>query len=86
VTISVGQPGVTVRLQVTYDQAPNMNTSGPAMTNANGNVTLNWRVSAFSFKQHLVARVTAFATNQNGQQMQTQTVSVAVVNRFHFGQ
>ncbi|MDQ2886719.1 MAG: hypothetical protein M3Y39_11635 [Chloroflexota bacterium] len=85
VTISVGQPGVAVRLQVTYDQAPNMNTSGPATTDANGNVTLNWHVSVFTFKQHLVARVTAFATNQNGQQVQTQTVSVAVVNRFRFG-
>ncbi len=81
VTISVGQPGVGVRLQVTYDQAPNINTSGPATTDANGNVTLNWHVSVFAFKQHLVARVTAFAIDQNGQQVQSQTVSVEVVNR-----
>ncbi len=82
VVISVGQPGVAVRLQVTFDQATNVNTSGPLTTDANGNVTLYWHVSAFSVKQHFVARVTAFATNQNGQQVQTQTVSVEVVNRF----
>lgn len=82
VTISVGQPAIAVRLQVTYDQAPNTNTSGPLTTDANGNVTLNWHVTVLSFKQHLVARVTAFATNQDGQQMQSPTVSVAVVNKF----
>ena len=86
VTINVGQPGATVRLQVTYDQAPNQNFSGPATTDANGNVTLNWRVSVFAFKQHLVARVTAFAINQNGQQRSSQTVSVAVINRGQFNQ
>ncbi len=81
VTISVGQSGIEVRLQVTYDQAPNTNTSGPLTTDANGNVTLNWHVTVFSLKQHVIAHVTAFATDQNGQQMQSQTVSVTVVSR-----
>jgi hypothetical protein len=85
VTISVGQPGVEVRLQVTYDQALTMNMSGPKMTDDAGNVTLNWHVNVFAFKQRLVARVTAFAIDQNGQQIQSQTVSVEVTNRLQFG-
>ncbi len=84
VTISVGQPGVQVFLQVTYDQSPN-NMSGPKTTDDAGNVTLNWHVNAFSFKQQVVARVTAFAIDQNGQEIQSQTVSVEVVSRIQFG-
>jgi hypothetical protein len=84
VTISVGQPGVQVFLQVTYDQSPN-NTSGTKTTDDAGNVTLNWHVNVFPFKQQSVARVTGFAIDQNGQQIQTQTVSVEVMSKFQFG-
>jgi hypothetical protein len=85
VMISVGQPGVEVRLEVTYNQGVAISTSGPKMTDDAGNVTLIWNVMLFSLKQQLVAHVTAFALNQNGQEVPSQTISVKVTNKFKFG-
>jgi len=82
VTVNANQPGVTVSLQITYDFAAT-NTVGPQDTGGDGAVTLNWhvRLRNFGFKVTQVARITAFATDQNGQQVQSQTVSIEVTNR-----
>ncbi len=85
VTVMANQPGVSVRLQVSFDNSIITNSAGPQQTDADGNVTLDWHVAdIISFKQSFVARVTAFATDQNGQQVSSQTVSVSVSNRFKF--
>ncbi len=84
VTVMANQPGVFVHLQVTFDNSLITNTAGPQQTDGNGNVTLDWHVSDISFKQNFVARITAIATDQNGQTVQSQTVSVQVSNRFKF--
>jgi cytoskeletal protein RodZ len=84
VTVTANQPNVSVHLQVTFDNSIITNTAGPQQTDGNGNVTLDWHVADISFKQSFVARITAIATDQNGQTTQSQTVSVQVTNRFKF--
>lgn len=84
VTVAANVPGVFVHLQVTFDNTFMTNTAGPQQTDANGNVTLTWHVVNVSFKQNFVARITAIATDQNGQTVQSQTVTVQVSNRFKF--
>ncbi len=84
VTIMATQPGISVQLKATFDNSFITNSAGPQQTDANGNVTLDWHVAAVSFKQNFVARIIAFATDQNGQQVSSQTVSVEVINRFKF--
>ena len=85
VTVMANQPGVSVQLQVTFDNSIVTNTAGPQQTDGNGNVTLNWHVANVApFKQSFVARIVAIATDQNGQTVQSQTVSVQVSNRFKF--
>lgn len=84
VTVMANQPGVSVNLQVTFDNSLITNAAGPQQTDANGNVTLDWHVADVSFKQSFVARITAIATDQNGQTTQSQTVSVQVNNHFKF--
>jgi hypothetical protein len=76
------QPGVSVQLQVSFDNSIITNTVGPQQTDANGNVTLNWHVSNISFKRNFVARITAYATDQNGQQASSQTISLQVNRGF----
>lgn len=82
ITIMANQPGVSVSLQVSFDNSMITNTAGPQQTDDNGNVTLDWHVSNVSFKKTFVARITAYATDQNGQHVSSQTISVQVNNRF----
>ena len=82
ITVMANQSGVFVHLQVSFDSTFITNTAGPQQTDANGNVTLNWHVSNPSFKKNFVARITAYAMDQNGQQVSSQTISVQVINRF----
>jgi hypothetical protein len=84
VTVMANQPGVSVQLQVSFDNSAIPNTVGPQQTDANGNVTLTWHVASASFRQNFVARITAVATDQNGQTVQSQTVSVEVSNHLKF--
>jgi hypothetical protein len=82
ITVMVNQPGVSVQLQVSFDNSIITNTVGPQQTDDNGNATLNWHVSNISFKRNFVARITAYATDQNGQQVSSQTISVQVNGGF----
>jgi hypothetical protein len=82
ITVMTNQPGVFVHLQASFDNSMITNTTDSQQADANGNVTLNWHVSNVSFKQNFVARLTAYATDQNGQQASSQTISVTVLNHF----
>jgi len=82
VTVMTNEPGASVRLQISFDNSAITNSAGPQQAGGDGNVTLDWHVAAFAFKQNFVARITAIATDQNGQTVQSQTVSVEVSNRF----
>jgi hypothetical protein len=52
------------------------------MTDSNGNASIPWFVSAFgSGQKSIQAYVYALATDQNGQQARSQTVTVQVLTR-----
>lgn len=80
--VSVGvlanEPNVQVKLQVTYNVAPFFFNSGPHTTDGNGQATLVWTVRVFSLRNNVQATVHVVATDQNGQQVSSQTVIVTV--------
>jgi hypothetical protein len=82
ITVTAGQPDVSVQLHVTFDNSLITNSVGPQQTDGNGNVTFNWHVSNVSLKRNFVARITAYANDQNGQQASSQTISVEVSRGF----
>jgi hypothetical protein len=82
ITVMTNQPGITVHLQATFDNSIITNTTDSQQTDGNGNVTLNWHVSNVSFRRDFVARVTAYTTDQNGQQVSSQTISIQVSRGF----
>jgi hypothetical protein len=83
ITVMANQPGITVHLQISFDNSIITNTAGPQETGNDGTATLDWHVANVSFKQSFVARITAYGIDQNGQQVSSQTISVEVSNRFN---
>ena len=80
VGVSTNAPNVTVALYVVYDAPPYRDFAGPRMTDDGGNTTIPWSVSVYRLAgggAHAV--VVAIATDQNGQQVKSQPVSVQIV-------
>jgi len=81
VGVNTNEPGVTVLLVIHYS-TQNRTTAGPQITNNNGNATIPWFVLAYGFgKKPVQAFVYAIATDQNGHQAKSQTVTVQVLTR-----
>lgn len=79
VVVQTSEPGVTVRLQVTYDAAPFYYTSSNHTTDGGGNATISWTVRILSAGGNgAQATVVATAIDQNGQQATSQPVTVMV--------
>lgn len=80
VGVNTGEPGASVQLVIRYNVQPFRATMGPQIADSNGNATIPWFVSAFSFRQKPVqATVVAIATDQNGQQAKSQPTTVQVL-------
>jgi hypothetical protein len=74
-------PGATVWLTIITGANPPYITTGKKSTNSNGNAVINWQIdeTTFSyFSQKTTARVTAVASGQNGQQVQSQPANVTI--------
>jgi hypothetical protein len=77
VSVSASEPNVTVYLSVKYSVSPRKGSAGPVTTDANGNATLNWLAAVYKASGGR-ATVVAIAQDQNGQQAQSQPVSVHI--------
>ena len=81
VRVNTNEPGVTVQLVIRYS-TQNRTTAGPQITGNDGNATIPWFVFANGFgKKSVQAFVNAIATDQNGNQAKSQTVTVQVLTR-----
>ncbi|HEU5382041.1 MAG TPA: hypothetical protein VFV38_42015 [Ktedonobacteraceae bacterium] len=79
VSVLTNEPGVNVRLQVTYSAAPFFYASSAHATDGDGQAVLSWSVRVFALRNNAVqATVRAIATDQNGQQATSQPVVVIV--------
>ncbi len=84
--VVTNQPGVTVHLQVSYNAYPFFYQSGAQVTDGDGNATLYWNVQVSLVRiKHVVARVTAVATDANGQYVTSATYTVQVISGFGGG-
>jgi hypothetical protein len=82
VGVNTSEPGVSVLLVIHYSVQGGRSTAGPQTTGSDGNASIPWFVYTFGFGQRNVqAFVTAIATDQNGQQARSQTVTVQVRTR-----
>ncbi len=80
ITVSTNQPGVTVYLQIRYNATSLRNTAGPGTTDGNGNVTIPWTVSVFSFgRKNVQATVLAIGIDQNGHRVYSPQVVIQVM-------
>ena len=80
ITVSTNQPGITVYLQIHYNATSLRNTAGPGTTDGNGNVTIPWTVSVFSFgRKNVQATVLAIGIDQNGQRVYSPQVVIQVL-------
>lgn len=77
VGVNTNEANVTVELYVVYNAAPFRGFAGPRMTDGGGNTTIPWSVSIYKFGGAR-AIVVAIARDQNGQQTQSQPVSVQI--------
>lgn len=81
VVVQTSEPGVSVRLQVTYDAAPFFYTSGVRTTDDNGNASIPWNVRVFGLGGNgngVQATVVVVAVDRNGQQANSQPATVTV--------
>ena len=86
VGVTTNEPGVTVRLQVSYNAYPFFYQSGAQVTGGDGNATLYWSVQVSQTRiKHVVARVTAVAIDANGQYVTSATYTVQVTSGFGGG-
>ena len=76
VGVSTNEANVTVELYVVYNAPPYRDFAGPRMTDG-GNATIPWSVSVYKIGGAR-ATVVAIARDQNGQQAQSQPVSVQI--------
>jgi len=80
ITISTNQPGITVYLQIHYNATSLRTTAGPGTTDSNGNVTIPWTVSVFSFgRKNVQATLIAIGIDQNGHRAYSSQVVVQVL-------
>ena len=77
VGVSTNEANVTVELYVVYNAPPERGFAGPRMTDDGGNATIPWPVSVYKIGGAR-AIVVAIARDQNGQQAQSQPVSVQI--------
>lgn len=86
VDVTTNEPGATVRLQVTYNVYPFFYQSGAQVTDGNGNATLDWNVQVSGNRnRRIYAKVTAVATDANGQYATSATSIVQVTSNFGGG-
>ena len=78
VIIQTSQPGVMVRLVAMYGAPPGFFMSNPQTTANDGTATLTWNVSLTMFTARTTAHVAVTGQNQDGQQVQSQPVTVRV--------
>lgn len=78
VIIQTSQPGVMVRLVAMYGAPPGFFMSDPQTTANDGTATLTWNVNLKMFTARTTARVAVAGQNQDGQQVQSQPVTVRV--------
>ena len=82
VGVNTSEPGVSVILVIRYSVQGGRSTAGPQTTGNDGNATIPWFVLAYGFgKKPVQAFVYAIATDQNGHQAKSQTVTVQVLTR-----
>lgn len=83
VSITAGEPGVTVQLMVVYSAPPNFYSSGTQITDADGNATLDWHVRVFGGGNFgfVTAEVTVVGQDQNGQQATSSPVTVEITGK-----
>lgn len=77
VGVNTSEANVTVELYVEYNAPPFRGFAGPRMTGGDGNTTIQWSVSVYKMGGAR-AIVVAIARDQNGQQAQSQPVSVEI--------
>jgi len=83
VGVMTNEAGATVRLQVNYNAYPYYYTSEAQVTDQNGNATLYWNVQVSTVRfRHVIAKVVAVATDQNGQFATSSTSIVDVIVGF----
>lgn len=82
VIVQTSEPGVSVRLQVTYDAAPFFYNSNTRTTSGDGTASLTWNVRVLSAGGNggngVQATVIVTATDRNGQQAVSQPATVMV--------
>ncbi len=78
VGVNTSEPGVSVLLVIRYSTQGGRSTAGPQITDNNGNATIPWFVIYGFGKKSVQAFVYAVATDQNGQQAMSQTVTVVI--------
>ena len=80
VVVTANQPGVSVKLVVTYDAPPNFYTSIAKTTGSDGTVQLNWHIHIMGHNNPIVnARVIASANDQNGQLVSSPAIAVQIM-------
>lgn len=80
VAVTTNEPGVTVRLQISYSAPPFVGSSASRKTDDNGNAVLPWYVRVYRFGGNVTATVVAVAVDQNGQQAESAPVEVEVIS------
>jgi hypothetical protein len=81
VQVKTSEPGVSVKLQVTYNVSPFFSTSSSQTTDGDGQATIDWSVNISSFGHKTHATVTVVAIDQNGQQATSDPVTVTITNQ-----
>ncbi|MGH2506828.1 MAG: hypothetical protein ACRDHZ_05365, partial [Ktedonobacteraceae bacterium] len=78
VDVQSNQPGIQVKLQVSYNVPSLFVSSGTHITDENGQVVLPWTVRVFLRNNSARATVQVIALNQHGQQVSSQAVVVTI--------
>jgi hypothetical protein len=80
VSVNTGEQGASVQLVIRYNVQPYRASAGPQISESDGNATLSWFVFVWGIRQKSVeATVYAVATDQNGQRVTSQPVTVQVL-------
>lgn len=83
VQVQTSKPGLSVKLQVTYQAPPFSSTSSVQTTDGDGQATIDWPVNISSFSGGTQATVVVVATDQNGQQAMSDPVAVTIMTNSH---
>ncbi|MDQ6659431.1 MAG: hypothetical protein M3Z24_00535, partial [Chloroflexota bacterium] len=80
VSVLTSEPGVTVRLSITYTAPPFQGITGSRTTDGNGNAIIPWHPTVFALNNKFVtATVIAIARDQNGQMTKSAPAQVTIV-------